>query len=453
MAEANQPTFAYKSYYLSQNLTLVNDSCSTREVYFLRDPDQGKEHRLDEGDYRLLAFLTKPRRYHQIREYYEVRLPHELRSPDRIECSLDKYLERFLEKGLVQSGRGDFPQNGDGSPIHVPYGMIEAEGKRRVHAFPTTAAFCPTNRCNLACRHCSQGAGRGWRKDGELSREEIAELFCQLEQGGLHDLRITGGEPVVRRDFAEILEEAAKKRFALYLFTNGTMLNKSNVKRIAAVKDQKNGNFLVHLSLDGGTRRSHEWLRQVPGSFDRLVKGMRLLREHDIPFYCEMNLNRRNMGTIEQAVKLLIREGAGSLSMHTSSSAGRAADYDDFFLSLNELRKGKIHVNRLRRKYRGKIGIRYNSYNFPIIAIGERHFNKRDKNDQLILTTVEGKSVTENPLDPCVRARCNAGVGQFTIGADGKVYPCPNCFDIPEFEAGDAICTSARSASGSNNAG
>jgi radical SAM protein with 4Fe4S-binding SPASM domain len=56
----------------------------------------------------------------------------------------------------------------------------------------------------------------------------------------------------------------------------------------------------------------------------------------------------------------------------------------------------------------------------------------------LILTTVEGKSVTENPLDPCVRARCNAGVGQFTIGADGKVYPCPNCFDIPEFEAGDA---------------
>ena len=59
-----------------------------------------------------------------------------------------------------------------------------------------------TDRCNFRCQYCMPADGLPWLdRDAVLSFEEIERLVSLLAQMGISDLRLTGGEPLVRRDF------------------------------------------------------------------------------------------------------------------------------------------------------------------------------------------------------------------------------------------------------------
>src|SRR6185295_19582005 len=59
-----------------------------------------------------------------------------------------------------------------------------------------------TDRCNFRCQYCMPAEGLPWlERDGVLTFEEIVRLTTLLADMGVHDIRLTGGEPLVRRDF------------------------------------------------------------------------------------------------------------------------------------------------------------------------------------------------------------------------------------------------------------
>src|SRR5437660_2051050 len=59
-----------------------------------------------------------------------------------------------------------------------------------------------TDRCNFRCQYCMPADGLPWlEREQILSFEEIARLVALLARMGVEDLRLTGGEPLVRRDF------------------------------------------------------------------------------------------------------------------------------------------------------------------------------------------------------------------------------------------------------------
>jgi cyclic pyranopterin phosphate synthase len=105
-----------------------------------------------------------------------------------------------------------------------------------------------TDRCNLRCLYCVPASGGCWWKPAEqiLRYEEIVTIATQLAQLGVRKLRVTGGEPLVRRDVVELvralvripgIEEVA-------LSTNGTLL----AQHAAALKVA--GLARVNISLD-----------------------------------------------------------------------------------------------------------------------------------------------------------------------------------------------------------
>ena len=64
-----------------------------------------------------------------------------------------------------------------------------------------------TDRCNFRCQYCMPAEGLPWlERDSLLSYEEIARLVALLSPMGVHDVRLTGGEPLVRRDLRRLVE-------------------------------------------------------------------------------------------------------------------------------------------------------------------------------------------------------------------------------------------------------
>jgi cyclic pyranopterin phosphate synthase len=100
-----------------------------------------------------------------------------------------------------------------------------------------------TDRCNFRCQYCMPAEGLPWLERAEiLTFEEIARLVALLAEMGVRDVRLTGGEPLVRRDFprlAAMLQHIEAVR-DLALTTNGFLLERDAAALIDAGIDRFN---------------------------------------------------------------------------------------------------------------------------------------------------------------------------------------------------------------------
>src|SRR5918911_2918235 len=94
-----------------------------------------------------------------------------------------------------------------------------------------------TDRCNFRCQYCMPAEGLPWLERAEgLSFEEITRLVTLLAEMGVHDVRLTGGEPLVRRDFPRLVSMLAGIDGVrdLSLTTNGYLLERDAAALVAA---------------------------------------------------------------------------------------------------------------------------------------------------------------------------------------------------------------------------
>lgn len=150
-------------------------------------------------------------------------------------------------------------------------------GNRRV---PVEVSLEVTHRCPLECQHCYNNLPMSdpEARKSELSLEEYTHLFDELVEAGCLWILFTGGEIFARKDFLEIYTLAKRKGFLITLFTNGTMITPRIADHLAEYRP-----FAIEITLYGATRETYETLTRIPGSFDRCMKGIRLLLERGLP--------------------------------------------------------------------------------------------------------------------------------------------------------------------------
>lgn len=137
-----------------------------------------------------------------------------------------------------------------------------------------------TRRCPLECLHCYNNlpmADAAARRK-ELTLDEYRRLLDEIAEAGCLWLLFTGGEIFARHDFLEIYALAKSKGFLITLFTNGTLITPRIADFLAPWRP-----FAIEVTLYGATRETYEKLTQIPGSYDRCMRGIRLLRERNLP--------------------------------------------------------------------------------------------------------------------------------------------------------------------------
>lgn len=164
----------------------------------------------------------------------------------------------------------------------LSYGAFSADihqrqGSERV---PVQVAIEVTRRCPLECLHCYNNLAMDdlGAKRRELSKEEHLRILDELADLGCFWLLYTGGEIFARRDFLEIYTYAKQKGFLITLFTNGTLINERIADYLAEWPP-----FVIEITLYGRTRETYEALTAIPGSYDRCLRGVRLLKERGLP--------------------------------------------------------------------------------------------------------------------------------------------------------------------------
>src|SRR3954468_16249056 len=133
-----------------------------------------------------------------------------------------------------------------------------------------------TDKCNFRCRYCMPAEGLEWLpRDEVLSFEEIARLVRLLAARGVDEIRLTGGEPLVRRDLPVLVEKLAGIPGVddLSLTTNGVLLDRLAAPLVAA------GLRRVNVSLDS---LSHTRFAEITrrDALDRVLAGLEAAERH-----------------------------------------------------------------------------------------------------------------------------------------------------------------------------
>ena len=175
-----------------------------------------------------------------------------------------------------------------------------------------------TYACNLQCVHCLSSSGT--RDPRELTTDQAKAVLDELAQLQVFYINIGGGEPMVRRDFFELLEHAERRNIGVKFSTNGAFITDESARRLAAM------NYLdIQISLDGADRVTNDKVRGS-GSFDTAIRAMDNLRDANFGrFKISVVMTRDNVSQLDQFKSIADSYGA-QLRITRLRPAGRGAD-------------------------------------------------------------------------------------------------------------------------------
>jgi len=155
-----------------------------------------------------------------------------------------------------------------------------------------------TERCNNNCIHCciNLPADDIRAKEQELTTAEVKEILKEAASLGCLTVRFTGGEPLLREDFAELYLFARKLGLKVLLFTNVTLITLRLAELFACIPPLEK----IEISVYGMKRRSYEAVTRIPGSFEAAWRGINLLLEKKIPFVVKSALLPPNKDEMEE---------------------------------------------------------------------------------------------------------------------------------------------------------
>jgi len=170
---------------------------------------------------------------------------------------------------------------------------------------PLTGHLELTRCCNLRCPHCYLGkqdvhqANRALECESDTVKAAITEW---AEAGCLH-LVITGGEPLLRPDFADIYQHAAEQGLFVTVFTNATLVTDRILERFREFPPRS-----VEVSLYGATPETYEAVTGISGSHQRAWQGIRRLHDNGIRIFLKTMLlttNQHELGAMAEQAKSL----------------------------------------------------------------------------------------------------------------------------------------------------
>jgi MoaA/NifB/PqqE/SkfB family radical SAM enzyme len=164
---------------------------------------------------------------------------------------------------------------------------------------PVLATFQVNLRCNSACGYCDLPLNVGRY---EMTREEIQRIFSGLYCDGVRFVLVQGGEPLLRRDLPEILEDLSATGFHLTLITNGTKITAHLVERLSRLP------IAISVSLDTLDREQY---RQIRGADQLLqvLEGIALFKEFPHPKFLTCIVSEVNRAEVPAVVRFARKQG------------------------------------------------------------------------------------------------------------------------------------------------
>lgn len=161
-----------------------------------------------------------------------------------------------------------------------------------------------THRCPLQCPYCSNPLALEPRAN-ELSTQDWCDVFDQAAAMGVLQVHFSGGEPMARKDLAEMVRHAAQAGLYTNLITSGVLLNRENLAELAAA-----GLDHIQLSFQDVDPAQAELIGGMKGAQARKIEAARLIAEDGMPLTLNFVIHRLNAGRVPAMFDLAEELGA-----------------------------------------------------------------------------------------------------------------------------------------------
>ncbi|MCR4871137.1 MAG: radical SAM protein [Atopobiaceae bacterium] len=229
-----------------------------------------------------------------------------------------EYLKALDEQGALEYLDG--PGNLDPEQEYLLY---DNRYLSRVH-------WSLTGHCNYRCRHCYMSAPHAMLP--HPTTEKCLEIVDQIADCGIMRISLTGGEPLIRRDFMQIVDRILERGMRLdVIMTNGALVSEELLDAL----DERNCHPEFNMSFDG-PGQWHDWLRGVDGAYDSVRRAFRLCHERGFVTGSEMVLHKGNLHTLRESVRELGELGVSSLKVNRLNCVGEGEALSDYAITTAE---------------------------------------------------------------------------------------------------------------------
>lgn len=198
-------------------------------------------------------------------------------------------------------------------------------------------------RCNLTCRHCYMEGGP--TREEQLPIKLVVRAVSECSQLGIGALYLTGGEPLLYREFEEVLRSAASIRLQVTVCTNGTLL----AERHATLLSEAHAR--VNISVDGDAA-FHDYFRNSPGAFRTTERGVHRVVQAGIPLTIVSSISQGNLQLLPALVEWAARAGASQFRVQPLLKLGRGLDILDQCLTSDQMSRLLLQLSDLANTYR-----------------------------------------------------------------------------------------------------
>jgi SynChlorMet cassette radical SAM/SPASM protein ScmE len=216
---------------------------------------------------------------------------------------------------------------------------------------PREVSISLTGRCNLKCRYCFYADEMVALSDLPTARwrdclEELGKLAVQ-------QVILSGGEVFTRPDLFELIDALIDNKMRYSILTNGTLITERSIVRFQEGKRRLRLSR-IQVSIDGSCAEVHNKSRP-PDSFDRALRGLRLLKSDGLPVAARVTINRHNVDDLENIARLLIEDvGLQGFSTNEVEHMGSArCAGQDVVLTEAERRRAMQALTAIGERYGG----------------------------------------------------------------------------------------------------
>ena len=231
---------------------------------------------------------------------------------------------------------------------HMNEGMRDALGRLVGRAYmarvrgdgrPFVVGHWVTNRCNCSCASCL------WRHNDwkDLPLEDLKRFYVEAREQGFVAAAFTGGEPFLRKDLGQLAQFVKQQEMTILVFTTGWFL-RTRMDEVLPHID------MLMMSLDSARPERHDQIRGLPGLFDRLIEGVKLVKQRypnlSLQFNCcvQRGITDEIDDLIALASDLDVRISFDVITDHRNGSDGSAFTETDMGLPLPELKQVCQHL-------------------------------------------------------------------------------------------------------------
>ena len=274
-----------------------------------------------------------------------------------------------------------------------------------------------THGCNMACKYCFASTQKDKMSVMPLSvaQKAIEGIVKENPQVEKFSIYFFGGEPLLHKPFIKAVVPMARDIMKKYnhtvnfmLNTNATLLDDPDLLKFMHIED-----FVVTVSIDGPKTINDEnrIFHNGHGTFDRIIKGMQLLRDYQVKFNLRATFSPQNRNLVE-VFDFFEQQKATFAYAFTVPSSTKEAEKTQF--TDNDLERLDKELARIEDYYLDKLlrqeTIYQTDFRLKWAYLQNQHIN------------VSG---------------CEAGHGEFIIDEKGNYYPCQNLLPFAETRCGN----------------